>query len=278
MLSRKIYLILGLFIFLVGLQSCSNNTVNNDTARVQLKLIDAPGDYLEVNVEIVDILFNDSENEGGWKSFELSEGKTYPLMVDLTKLIAGNSLLLTDQIMPAGMLKQIRLVLGENNTLVIDGSENVVHLDTPSAMQSGLKLNIDTELEAGFSYTFILDWDVQKSIVAAGSSNKYNLKPVIKVNTEVNSGAISGSVIQVVDNVEIDQQNVSVLLTDDGVNEWSTVTNEKGEFLFQGIPSGNNIYDLKIEREGFETIELNNISVEVGVITDLGILELKIIE
>ncbi|WP_298264576.1 DUF4382 domain-containing protein [uncultured Lutibacter sp.] len=277
MLSRKIYLILGLFISLVGLQSCSNNTVNNDTARVQLKLIDAPGDYLEVNIEIVDILFNDSENEGGWKSFELSEGKTYPLMVDLTKLIAGNSLLLTDQIMPAGMLKQIRLVLGENNTLVIDGNENVVHLDTPSAMQSGLKLNIDTELEAGFSYTFILDWDVQKSIVAAGSSNKYNLKPVIKVNTEVNSGAISGSVIQVVDNDEIDQQDISVLLTD-GVNEWTTITNEEGKFLFQGIPSGNDIYNLKIEREGFETIELNNISVEVGVITDLGVLELKIIE
>ena len=93
------------------------------------------------------------------------------------------------------MLKQFRLVLSDNNTLLLENETTPIHLDTPSAQQSGLKLKLDTALEPGFSYTFILDWDVHKSIVKAGNSGKYILKPVIRVNTEVNSGSISGKVI-----------------------------------------------------------------------------------
>ena len=126
---------------LLFIQSCSND--NNDSAsRVQLKLVDAPGDYQEVNVEITDIQYNTTDSEDGWKSFTPASG--YPINVDLTELIAGNSLLLTDQLIPSGMMKQIRLVLGENNTLKIEGNDALIPLDTPSAMQSGLKLNLNT--------------------------------------------------------------------------------------------------------------------------------------
>ena len=39
-----------------------------------------------------------------------------------------------------------------------------------------------------------MDWDVQKSIVKAGNSGNYNLKPVIRVTAEANSGTISGRI------------------------------------------------------------------------------------
>ena len=119
--------------------SCSNSKTE-DTARVQLKLVDAPGDYLEVNIEIIDIQYNAGEEEG-WMSFTPVNG--YPINIDLTELIAGNSLLLTDELIPAGMLKQVRLVLSENNTLRIEGEADLIPLNTPSAQQSGLKLHIN---------------------------------------------------------------------------------------------------------------------------------------
>lgn len=266
-------------IFIITVQSCSNDDENNNTANVQFKLVDAPGDYDKVNVEIVDIQYNSSDAEEGWKSFKSFSG---PITVDLTELIAGNSLLLTDEIIPAGMLKQVRLILGDNNTLVVEedgGSSSSLPLDTPSAQQSGLKLNLNTELEAGFSYTFILDWDVQKSVVEAGNTGKYNLKPVIKVNAEVNSGSIRGRVIQMVEGEEVVLEGVVVMLSNN-LEERNTETNVDGDFLFQGLDEGgaDTSYILKIEKEGYQPYELTGINVNVGNTTDVGTIELLVVE
>ena len=278
MMLRKLSYIVFLIAGLYGLQSCTETTDTN-MAKVQLKLVDAPGDYLEVNVEIVDIQYNNSEEDGGWTSFTPNDG--YPINVDLTKLIAGNSLLLVDQIIPSGMLKQIRLVLSDNNTLVIEaeGGEagEPIHLDTPSAQQSGLKLNLNEELIGGFSYTFILDWVVQESVVEAGNSGMYNLKPVIKVNAEVNSGSISGVVIETIDEVPVAIENVTVeVYTQDDVLVTDTLTDESGNFLFQGFGEGS--YKIKITLEGYQVYESGEIIVSVGDVFDAGNIELILIE
>ncbi len=272
-LKKFSFIILTLFVFF-GFQSCKNDTI--DTARIQLKLIDAPGDYLEVNVEIIDILYNNSENEEAWTSFIPVSG--YPINIDLTELIAGNNLLLTDQIIPSGTLKQIRLVLSDNNNLVIEGEEPIsVHLDTPSALQSGLKLNLNTNLEPGFSYTFILDWDVNKSIVDTGNSGKYNLKPVIRVNTEVNSGSISGTVTGEVENDDIEEAvpltNVSVSVYQDDVYVAESLTDENGVFLIQGLDAGD--YLIKIEQEGYDNyVSAAPITVIAGEVSQVATIEL----
>lgn len=246
MTFKKIYFVaIAAMVVMLVVQGCANDDESN-TARVQLKLVDAPGDYSEVNVEIVDIQYNNSDSEAGWLSFGTPED--YPMNVNLTTLIAGNSHLLADQIIPSGMLKQIRLVLGNGNTLKIEGQSEMMTLNTPSAMQSGLKLNMNTTLEPSFSYTFILDWDVQKSIVMTGSG-MYNLKPVIRVNAEVNSGSIEGNLkgeflvdgISVINNLE--NATVQVYTTSD-VYVAETGTNAVGDFLIQGLAAGD--YKLKI--------------------------------
>ena len=78
-----------------------------------------------------------------------------------------------------GYLSQIRLVLGKNNSIKIDGK--YVDLKAPSASESGLKLNVQQEIMYGVIYTYLLDFDVKKSIVQ--NDNKFLLKPVIKVST-----------------------------------------------------------------------------------------------
>lgn len=262
----------GLVMLLITIGiGCSDSDVNGN-AQFRLKLVDAPGDYLEVNVEITDVQYNQTDNEEGWQSFDAPEGEDYPLEVDLTELVAGNELILTDQVVPSGMMKQIRLILGENNYLIIEGETEAVPLKTPSAQQSGLKLKLNEELEPGFSYTYILDWDVQKSIIKAGNSGNYNLKPVIKMSAEVNSGSISGSVFEVVETVDtpIEWQ---VIELSDTMESWTTTTNEQGLFLFQGVdPSGN--YTIKVVREGYVDVELGGISVTAGQETVIDPIEL----
>lgn len=277
-MKRKILFIVCALIGFSGFQSCDDNKVA-DTSRVQLKLIDAEGDYQEVNIEIIDILYNSSEDEEGWISFTPEEG--YPINVDLTELIAGNNVLLTDEIIPSGMLKQIRLVLSNNNTLLLKDETSPKHLDTPSAQQSGLKLKLDTELEPGFSYNFILDWDVHRSIVKAGNSGKYILKPVIRVNTEVNSGSISGKVIgedledNIADAVPLEDVVVAIYRADDSTFITESITNENGDFLIQGLDP--DYYKIIIEDYDYINYESKEvITVNAGEVIDVGTIELQV--
>lgn len=263
--TKRIFTALFMIITAVVFQSCSiNNDKLNGTASVQLKLVDAPGDYLEVNVNIVDIQYNNTDNDSGWTSFNLDNT---PISVDLTKLVAGNNLILADQLIPAGTFKQIRLILSDGNTLKIEGNDTLIPLDTPSAMQSGLKLHLNDTLQAGFSYTFILDWDVQKSIVKDGASGKYNLKPVIRVNAEVNSGSISGNVVENIDTVETPVQGAIVEFVNqsDATIEGSTSTDEKGNYLIQGIPAGT--YTLTIQHTGYDDVTISDVNVTAGAVT-----------
>ena len=278
-MKNNVLMVAILLFVILGFQSCSDDIEKLEkTSRLQLKLVDAPGDYEEVNVEIIDILYNSTEDEGGWTSIA-PEGFT-PIEVDLTELIAGNDLLLSDVIVPSGMLKQIRLVLGDNNTLVIEGEAEIVDLDTPSAQQSGLKLKINTELEPGYSYTFILDWDVQKSIVKAGNSGKYNLKPVIRVIADVNSGSIKGKVVGkpiisdgTNETVPLKDAKVSVYTIDE-VYVSGTITNENGDFIIQGLDAGD--YKIEIEHMKYIGYESESINVMVGKTTDAGTIELLV--
>jgi len=274
-MKKNIILALFTVLYMVTLQSCQEEKTE-DTARVQLRLVDASGDYEEVNVEIIDIQYKSAENEG-WTSFTPEQG--YPIKVDLTELIAGNDLLLSDEIIPAGMINQIRLVLSENNTLLLKNTTEPLVLDTPSAQQSGLKLKLDTELEAGFSYTFILDWDVHKSIVKAGNSGKYILKPVIRVNTLVNSGSIKGIVtgeFMGTENTEpqpLGDVEVAVYTSE---NEYitQTTTDEKGMFLIQGLQPGE--YMIMIDELIYQPYTSQLIKVEAGMVEDAGTILLKI--
>jgi len=278
-MKKNVLMVAICLIAISGFLSCSDdNDKLNNTSRVQLKLVDSPGDYEEVNVEIIDVLYNSSEDEGGWTSIA-PDGFT-PIIVDLTELIGGNDLLLSDVIIPSGMLQQIRLVLSDNNTLVIEGEAGPTDLDTPSAQQSGLKLKLNTELEPGYSYTFILDWDVQKSIVKAGNSGKYILKPVIRVNTDVNSGSIKGNVVgkPIISN----GTNDAVPLKYAKVNVYNmggdyitgTSTDENGNFIIQGLDTGD--YKIEIKHNKYIDYESETINVTAGETKDVGTIELLV--
>ena len=278
MKNKMIYFLIS-FAVIFGIHGCQDEKTE-DTARVQLRLVDASGPYKKVNVEIIDIQYKGAE-EDAWTSFNPAEG--YPIKVDLTKLIAGNDLLLADEIVPAGIFGQIRLVLSENNTLVLNDSPDVeIPMDTPSAQQSGLKLKLNEELEPGFSYTFILDWDVQKSIVKAGNSGKYNLKPVIRVNAKVNSGSVSGIVkgesleVGVTESSPLEGVVVAIYNTD---NEYvtETSTDMAGTFLIQGLQPGD--YKIIIDEPAYQTYTTTDlITVKAGEVSNLGTLLLKVPE
>jgi hypothetical protein len=66
-----------------------------------------------------------------------------------------------------------------NAVTLTDGS--LTPLTTPSAQQSGLKLNVHITVPSGQVVHFVIDFDACKSFVKAGKSGKILLKPVLSV-------------------------------------------------------------------------------------------------
>lgn len=244
--------------------ACSSVDDGSETARIMVRLTDAPGDFDEVNIDVQDVLIKastDSDDSQGW----VSVGTVTPKIYNLLDLTAGVNVLLADNVIPSGYLGQIRLLLGDKNTAVKNGV--TYNLSTPSAQQSGLKLKINQTLMAGATYDFLLDFDVARSVVKAGNSGSYNLNPVINVSTKATSGVIKGVVNPVLEGYQVE---VVVAV---GTESVSTYTNDLGVFQLNGIPAGTYTVTLTPEIEsGKEPIVINGVKVVNGEITDVGSL------
>ena len=171
----------------LSLASCTKNGAGHESkARMQVYLTDAPGDYEAVYIDVQDVKVNaTTDTASGWVSL----GHIQPGTYDLLTLVNDRDTLLADADIPTGRIEQIRLVLGPENYVKVDG--HMIKLDAPSAQQSGLKLNIHQSVNEGILYKLVLDFDVAKSIHKTGSS-KYMLKPTIRTVLQAVGGSIKG--------------------------------------------------------------------------------------
>ncbi len=141
-------------------------------SRMTVKMVDAPGDFQQVNVEVLQVQVN--HDGAGWVELPTVAG-----VYDLLTLQNDVSATLVDVgTLPAGHLNQFRLILGTNNTVMVDSV--YYPLATPSAQQSGLKINFNADFAPNQLYEVLLDFDAEKSIVIQGNGS-YSLKPVIKI-------------------------------------------------------------------------------------------------
>ena len=227
-------------------------------ARVEVWLTDAPGDFQEVNVDVqgVEIHSSETDNENGWRSLDVT-----PTVHDLLKLTNGKETLLGGIELPGGRLSQIRLKLGDDNTVKID--DKVLPLATPSAQQSGLKIQLHEVLAEGITYKILLDFDAAKSVVETGNET-YSLIPVIRAVAKAQDGGIKGKVEPAA------AVSIEVFSGDESVT--TTTANDQGEFLIRGLPAGT--YRLVFDGPGdAPVVEETGVAVAVGEMTDLGTVD-----
>lgn len=165
---------------------CSGSDDGNGTVRVTM--VDGPiNGFLEVKVNLQRL---EISGPGGWTTLAVPN-KT----VDLLTLTGGVTEVLTDgTTLPEGRYQMMRLVLGPGNTVKLaDGT--VVSLEVPSALQSGLKLPLSFEVEAGTTKDVWIDFDAARSIqiVQAGASSRYILRPTIWAYDKLATGSVSGT-------------------------------------------------------------------------------------
>jgi len=223
-MKKGIYFLVGLFLFSSFFIAC-NKSNNNENAHLQLYLTDDPGDYEAVYIDVKDVQINvTGDGDEGWQSLAGVKPGSYNLL----DLVNDKDTLLADALIPSGKLHQIRLILGTENYVKIGGE--MIKLETPSAQQSGLKLNVQQNVTGGVLYTMVLDFDVARSIVNTGSG-KYNLKPVIRTVLAAVGGSIKGF-------VSPDTVSTAVIALQGPDTIATTYTGVDGGYLIKGLDAG----------------------------------------
>jgi hypothetical protein len=157
-------------IALTFLISCKKESGGYSTLNV--RLTDAPADYQEVNIDLEEVHVKLSGDSANWVELKAVAG-----VYNLLDLQNGVDTLIGTSLLPSQVVKEIRLVLGADNTIKVNGA--VYPLEIPSGSESGLKIKLNKKLETSIE-TLIIDFDAALSIHEEGTGD-YKLKPVLKI-------------------------------------------------------------------------------------------------
>ncbi|MCA0213465.1 MAG: DUF4382 domain-containing protein [Proteobacteria bacterium] len=259
----------------LGLAACGGggggggDTASGGTGTLRLAMTDAPAcgfDTVNVTVEKVRVHQSSTaaDADGGWSEVVLNPARR----MDLLSLTNGVLSELGQVALPAGRYTQLRLVLADNSNAnplansVKPTGEAETALTTPSAQQSGLKMPVQIDVAANQLADFVLDFDACKSVVSAGNSGKYLLKPVISVIPRLVSG-VSGRV-----DASLPMGSTMVSLQDGGVTVRATAPDAAGNFLLQPVPVGT--YTFVMTAPGRTTLVVRGVPVTSGSVSTLG--------
>lgn len=143
-----------------------------DQTTLRIRLTDGPGDFQQVNVDIREIRVKTSNDTAQWILLQTNAG-----IYNLLDFQNGIDTLIASGPVPVVTLKEVRFVLGPDNSVMVDSI--IYPLTTPSAQESGLKVKIDKNLGLDIN-TFVLDFDAAESVKKQGNG-VYKLHPVIKL-------------------------------------------------------------------------------------------------
>ncbi len=175
------------------LNSCGSSEESSEGS-LSLSLTDAPVTNLEKVVVKISAVNIKGSDEAQNLTFEFNE----PKVIDLLTLQGTQNLMLFEnETVPAGDYTEIRLIVEQDealDTYLEFENGGQVELTVPSGSQSGLKIKGSFNVPENGSANFTIDFDVLKSIVRAGNSGAYHLKPVLRLVDNAQVGLIKGIV------------------------------------------------------------------------------------
>lgn len=271
------------------------SSTSGSTGTLSVALTDATTDNYQavyVTIDRIDVhLGSDEEASGAWITVA-APAKTYNLLT----LVNGVFAELGQDILTVGNYGQLRLIIGdtadgENNILgnphphanyVIDMADDPRshELKVPSGSQTGIKIIHGFEILPGMQTDLVLDFDASRSVVKAGNSGQYLLKPTIKILEIINSSDIFGTITEANTDPEVPVVGAMVsaqtteseaLAIEDRVTIVAgTVATDAGEYALIVNPG---TYNVVVTASGYEAActPVSIVDTEAGILTDFSL-------
>jgi hypothetical protein len=273
----KKFVLASMLILSGALLSACGGGSSSSTGTARIYLTDAPQcgyDHVYVTIDHIDL---SSDNGTSWTSVPVDAFPNNPIdtsvgrRIDLLELQNGIMQQLAETPLAAGTYNQVRLVLQPNsndspwaNAVVLTASpDNEVPLSTPSGQQSGYKIVGPFTVQPGTLADLNIDFNACKSVVAAGKSGKYNLKPVVRAVAEV-VGSITGTTTAgAAVYAELNGQEITGTIADA----------TSGNFTLYPLVNSTDGYDVVIvspANDMHNTAIIQNVPVTVGAATSIG--------
>ena len=250
---KKIFFLLSAVVGIM-LYSCNSDSSDNGSYVYKVRMTDAPGPYDAVNIDLRTVEVTGSN--GHTVNLNTTAG-----MYNLLDYSNGLDTLIAVSTLADSRVEQIRLILGPNSTVVVDGV--TYPLSTPSAEQSGLKLNVHQDLVADIDNVVLIDFDANSSIHQTGNGT-YKLTPVLRTVLVAITGNIKGSI------APAGTAAVITATSSTGIN-YSSGVNDLGQFQISGLPPGNYTVTITPTLPLLPIIQ-TDVVVTTGASTNIGIL------
>lgn len=167
--------------------NCSGDSVETmdpqQPINLSVTLESSMANYDALNVEIADVLLKTKDNGSApdcWISLNANNVGTVNLM-DLTN--GSDLLLVSDLPVKVGEIYEVKLVLGNNNSVVING--DTFKVSAPENHQTGLSVPSTHFLNGGNNYTIHLTVNTQDAIIENTVNDYKYLQP--SMNVEITS-------------------------------------------------------------------------------------------
>ncbi len=166
----------------LALAGCGGGGSGSGSGTLSVSMADAPNpNVTAVNVTIDRV---EANVNGNWTTIT-SVPQSFNLL-DLVK----NDKLLGSANLPAGHYTQVRFF---PSSATVTDNTGTYPVTIPSGVQSGVKVNVDYDINANQVTAILLDFNVNKSIVQQGNG-QYTMQPVIPAVVKILSGTVTGSV------------------------------------------------------------------------------------
>ncbi len=266
----------------------SSTQVPDGQQRVQIRLSDNPVNFDAVNVDIqrVEVLvvpdscggrYDDGNggrcdydhdgdhhsNEGCavWDTLDIRTG-----VYDLLHLANGNDTLLASGLTVAGRIKQIRLTLGTQNSVVIDS------VSYPLATWNGYN-RVTITLAGGQveqlganDLQLWLDFDAGRSVIKV-SNNHFVIKPFLRVWLPAQTGSIKGMIVP-------REAEAIVSAVANGDTLVAIPEGRNGYFKIRGLMGSSASIFVNATAQGYQDTTIASVTLQRGHDTDIGTIRL----
>lgn len=236
----------GIVLFVAA---CTKDTNTPGMATFSVYLTDAPDSlFSSVNINFLGVELKESNGDSETLSAQTQ-------IYNVLNLTNGNNLLIGTGPVPVGdSIVAVRLLFGTNNSVTV--GSNIFPLQLASGANQLAPVGV--KLAANENISVLLDIDVPQSIIQSGT--QFTLTPSLRVVNNLVNGAIQGSM-----NASVQGALISVT---DGINIYSTYTNENGQFEVQAIPPGTYIVSV-FPPAPYHSQTTENVTVTAGNVTKI---------